>query len=186
MAFRRTVPRAGQESGNRFDSIKRRLKKSFIELLETAERHARTVLFKRRRQLPPTWLLSDGGNDIRKIETPWHSDGEKNLASLMLRTLIRKHNITAYCVVSEVWYAKETKENFDSGKPIVQPRKRPDRKEMVMALATDGKEVHVKSWEIVRNWNEQISELKPHPMQGAGFSGWMVSLLGTPNKFPDL
>jgi hypothetical protein len=155
---------------------------AFSELLDAAERHARTALFKKRQQhLETTWFLLDGKN-IRKLATPWRNDYERELAKVFMRNVVEQYHIPAYAYVSEVWYAKETPENFNSDN-FVQPRDRPDRKEMIIAMATDGKNVRTKAWEIVRNWNEQITALKSQSTKGFGFGGWMISLLGQPVNF---
>lgn len=154
----------------------------FTDLLDAAERHARTTLFKKREpHLPTTWLCYDG-RDTRKVLTPWRDEHERELAKVFMRTVIQQHSIVAYCCVSEVWYTRETPESYAS-KNFVQPRHRADRKEMVIAMATDGKSVRVKSWEMVRDWNEQVIDLKPHSEIGHGFGGWMIALLGAPTNF---
>jgi hypothetical protein len=109
-------------------------------LLDSAEHVAREVMFKEREQLPPTWILSDG-KETKEIATPWRDDLERAIAKIFIADIIKEYKTVAYSFVSEVWVATETKEEYESGKPYVQPRHRPDRKEMVMAFATDGTKV---------------------------------------------
>jgi hypothetical protein len=152
------------------------------KLLDLAELHARMILFKKRQQLPPTWILSDG-KEMRKLFTPWETDMERELAKAYMAMQIQKHNTVAYCVISEVWVATETPENYAS-KNFVQPRHRPDRKEMVFTFATDGNTVHNRQWQIVRDWHERIIKLEPQKKKAyEGFGGWMVGLLGEPTEF---
>jgi hypothetical protein len=152
------------------------------KLLDLAELHARMVLFKRRQALPPTWILSDG-KEMRKVFTPWKTDLERELTKGYIANLIKQYNTVAYCVISEVWVAKDTQENYES-KNYIQPRHRPDRQEMVFALATNGTSVQNRQWQIVRDWHERIIKLEPQKMQAyEGFGGWMVGLLGEPTEF---
>jgi hypothetical protein len=157
-----------------------------ITLLDAAEEHAHEVLLKQRKQLPPTWILSDG-KEIALAVTPWEDRMQRTLAKLYMAHLLKEQKTRAYCFISEVWIARESFESVKSGKPIVEPRLRPDRKEMVLALATDGRTARGRSWAIVRNYEERITGLKPEESMKASigdrFGGWMISLLGEPTIF---
>jgi hypothetical protein len=155
-------------------------------LLDAAETHARDVMLEMRKQLPPTWILFDG-KEIALAVTPWEDNLQRSLVKFYMAHMIKEQKTRAYCFISEVWVARESFEKYRSGEPIVEPRLRPDRKEMVLAFATDGKTARNHSWEIVRNYEEQITELKltEELKKGPGdrFGGWMISLLGVPTVF---
>jgi hypothetical protein len=148
------------------------------ELLELAEQHAQSVIFEQRRQLAPSWILSDGKVKLT-LATPWGNEAERQLAKLFMRLQVKLNKTIAYSFVSEVWTAAESFEP-DPNKAYVEPRKRPDRQEIVLALATDGKLVRTRAWKIIRNWNEAIGKLEPKDMGDGVFTGWMASLLGEP------
>lgn len=151
------------------------MKPNLDDLLKLAEDDARRVIFKQRVQVPPTWFLSDGKRTM-SLATPWGNDVERELAKMFMRIQVKLYHTVAYSFIAEVWSATQ-----DTANPSeVQPRNRPDRKEMVFALATDGKTIRIRSWDIVRDWNEQIVALEAKESPALGFGGWTCSLLGKP------
>ena len=148
------------------------------ELLRLAEKRARS-LFKKGKQVPPTWILFDG-KTVHLLATPWDSEAERQLAKLVLAEAVKEYKIIAYGFVSEVWISVYPMADID--KPHPQPRKDPNRKEMIFSLATDGKTIRQRGWQIVRDWNEKVIKLEAKGEQEGGFSGWIVSLLGTPDS----
>jgi hypothetical protein len=151
------------------------MKTELHKLLGLAEEEARTIIFKEKASVMPTWILSDG-TMVHKVCTPWKDEFERSVAKVFLRMEIKGFKTVAYSFISEVWLA--------SGYSKVQTRDRPDKQEAIFALATDGKSITHRAWNINRNWEDQVIKLELRSLERAdGFGGWVGSLLGEPTEF---
>jgi hypothetical protein len=147
------------------------------QLVELAGRHAYSVLVERHLPaLEPCWVLDEPDGQLRIIGTPWSDEHEKEIAAKIMRLHMRQHHTRAYSLVTEAWTAKAP-EGWDPDTPLPQrPAERPDRQEVVIAVATDGRENQWRSWAIKRDWNERVVALEPRPMEGE-LTSWMTDLL---------
>lgn len=147
-------------------------------LLDLAERQARAVILGLHRRLIPSWLLISDQNKIHILGTPWNDQREKDLGKRMMRAEMRKRRTVAYSVVLEAWQAPATQEEVDSGH-CVPAGQRPDRKEVVLAMATDGKNTCWRTWDMVRDSLEQVTELRlvPDAYNHTKVETWMTELL---------
>jgi hypothetical protein len=150
------------------------------KLLAMAGDHARQVLIEHKaRQLAPAFLyLSEGGEATIRI-CPWSNDTEKQLAQAALRVSMRDANVKMYSGVMEAWFS-----HSPPGMPIeeakkIRASKDPNRREAVIAFATDGVKQVWQEWEIKRDWKGQIRDLAPMPIgKEDQFMSPFVNLLG--------
>jgi hypothetical protein len=122
-------------------------------LVRLAGEHAETILIKRHEQdLVATYLLfrptADGGLDIDIVPCLWRNEIEKQLMLLEVKKLARERGAVALSFVAECWLATRTKDNPRRDLPASED---PQRREVVMAAATDGKAKAIGSWQIVRD-----------------------------------
>lgn len=144
-------------------------------LLELAEKQARRVLLEEgEKQLIPMFALVSAENDITIVGCPWGNDMEKQLMIAALKARARDLNAVALCSVSEAW-ATVHGVGVDP-ESVPKPSQSPDRKEMVIAVATDGVITKSLILNIERDWKGKIRQLVAEPkMSGEGmFSGRMV------------
>jgi hypothetical protein len=146
-------------------------------LIELAGEQAKTVMIGLGQDLMPSWVFIDNRGKVSILGTPWQDDSEKQLARIALQKKIKREHIVAYSFVSEAWTA--TKPAGWTLPPDYQGvRTEPDRREIVLAFATDGKEQELGVWSIHRDEKgnvfalEQSKEDNDVPMQG-----WMTELL---------
>jgi hypothetical protein len=144
-------------------------------MLELAGEHAKYVLVDLGLSLMPQWVLVDAGG-AHVIGTPWRDDQEKEFMTERLRDDMRKRKVLAYSLVIEAW-AATAPPGWKEGEPRMPNWKRPDRREMVIAFATDGREIQWRGWAIKRNHLERVSALEPADFDGAQLSSWMTDLL---------
>jgi hypothetical protein len=150
---------------------------NLTQLVELAGRHAESVLIGLGEDLMVTWLMVDAdGKTTHILGTPWKDDLEKELTRLAIRAYIRVHKITAYSLVTECWAASAPK-GWKPGEPHIRSSEHPDRVEIVIAVATNGKETLWRKWLIKRDSNERVVKLEPEEMDGAKVSSWMTDLL---------
>jgi hypothetical protein len=143
-------------------------------LLDLAEEQARTIILKLHHELMPSWLLIDPDGTPRVIATPWNSDLEKRVAEMALRQKMKRQKTVAYSVVTEAWLAHQ-KGPYKPGDK--RPMDRADRQEVVVAIASDGKETLYKSWHMRRDWTEQVVALEPIEQKGGTYESWMGQML---------
>jgi hypothetical protein len=156
-------------------------KPNLDDMLDLAGRQAQVVLIQYKMpHLVPSWLLiqADGSTEI--IGTPWNDDDEKHNFVVLMKLKMRELGTVAYSLVAEAWQASAPK-HWDTKSDLpdkLRPRNRPDRKEVVMALAATATEARYRQWEIKRDWVENITslELEPEPSSTTSES-WMADLL---------
>lgn len=121
-------------------------------------------------------IKRDGSHDI--IGTPWRNDKEKREAVLAICLQAIETDAIAFSFMSEVWTAVGTKEEYEQNRRIgPPPRERPDRKEAVVCLMGDAKEIQFKSWTIQRDENRICTALVENTMEGAKISSWIADAL---------
>jgi hypothetical protein len=145
-----------------------------VKLVELAEKQARTVLVDMQHSLMPTWVLIDAKNRISVIGTPWQNDMEKEFYGKSLRQEMRKRKVVAYSFVTEAWKATVPP---DADLTKVRASERPDKQEVVMALASDGQDQEWRTWEIKRDWHERVTDLVLLPEMPGTPEGWMCEML---------
>lgn len=141
-------------------------------LVEVAGQQARAVLLGLRQPLMPTWVYIDQEGHPHIVATPWQDDTEKKFFAAKIRLAMVLCDASAYSFVCEAWAANEK-----PGEAHIQPRNRADRREIVLAFATDGDQIEWKSWNIKRDWNDCVLSLEEEePMKGRRTS-WLTQLL---------
>jgi hypothetical protein len=152
------------------------MKELLSNLADLAGEHAKRVLVDLGQRLMPQWVLVDA-KGAHVIGTPWRDDREKELMIERMRKEMRKRKVTAYSLVVEAW-AAAAPPGWKEGEPRMPNWKRPDRREVVVAFATDGKSIEWRHWAIKRDWQDHVCALEPMPFDGDPQpTSWMTELL---------
>jgi hypothetical protein len=120
-------------------------------MLELAHGQAQNIIVGNKEQIMPVFMILTGDDKIVFVGTPWDGDDQKDMAVVMLRELMREHKAVAYSFLTEAWVAPQPKGWKISDPRGPAPVDRPDRKEVVLAMATNGTNTQYKSWDIVRD-----------------------------------
>lgn len=142
-------------------------------LLEDAITHARSVLINTKSSLLPTFVAATPSG-LAVIATPWSDSREKRAAGEAVRAYLHQHHATAYSFVSEVWTAQQS---HDPSVAQLTPSQRSDRKECVLAFATDGLTPVTRLLEIKRFPDGACVALTEEPSLPDAFEGWLLDLL---------
>lgn len=154
-------------------------------LVDLASEHAETVLVKAHESLMPTWLLTDGKGCLYLVGTPWRDEKEKYNAHLAMRDFVREREIVAYGFVVEAWLATRPPGwRPEPGKPAPRPAEDPNRREVVMAVATNGKTQRFRTWATRRDAAGKVSALVEEEADdyAKNLFGWMCELFAEPQR----
>jgi hypothetical protein len=152
-------------------------KEELSRLVEVAGEHARMVLIRLRQQMMPQWVMVNQGGYLDIMATPWRNDREKMVFAHGLRKYMRERRIQAYSVVVEAWAAVAPK-GWKPGEPHMPNWMNPERREVVIALATDGKEIEWRQWAVQRDYEDNVRALEPTELpEGRIARTWMTKLL---------
>lgn len=128
------------------------------DLLDLAENQARRVLLELGyRQLIPIYLLVSA-NKTKTIACPWNSELDKQIMLAIVRDEAAKMKALALSHLSEAWVSKRYA-NLEEAKADVKPSQHPERREIVMILATNGVTTKARKLAIERDWKGKITEL---------------------------
>ena len=146
-------------------------------LLDSAEQHIRRVLLEQKEdELVPLFVMAKP-DEMILCPTPWRDDFEKALMVDMVRQEMRKEGVKAYVFMSEAWSAKQPA-GWKPGDPEgPAPSDRPDRQEIVFALACDKERALERVWRIVRGEAGTIVKLEREEKTTTGLVGRMAGLL---------
>lgn len=139
------------------------------DLLGLAAQQAHlTLLGLKLPDLAPSWVFIQADKSKRVLITPFADDDQKEATIAYVKAWMHNHGTIAYSFLSEAWsaYLEPGEWDPESG-PLPEadrPINRLNRKEIVMVLATDGKETKHRQWEIVRDWEGKICGLVPQEM----------------------
>ena len=152
-------------------------KSILLDLVKLAGQQARVVMVGLQQPLMPSWLYVDRQDRMHIVGTPWESNDAKEGAARHVRWIMRKDQAVAYSLVTEAWTATQP-EGWKPDQPIeVAPRDRPDRKEVVIAFATDGEHIEWKRWAIKRDWTERVVALEEEAFEEGPLESWLTQLL---------
>jgi hypothetical protein len=133
------------------------------ELLSIAETHARAVLLGGKAEMMPIAHMIKANGEELILATPWRNDFEKQLTQRMLSQLMKKGDVIRYAVVCEAWAAAAMEGEAETVKPgdVVTPAisKRPDAREIVMAIAVDANGSNTRVLVIKRDANGACVDL---------------------------
>lgn len=148
---------------------------SLDQMLDMAESHARNILLiERKKELIATFMLVDPQGEATIIGCPWDGEIEKQIALAVIRAKAREINAVMLSHVSEAWFSPpyKTQAEVDAAPP---PSQSPDRREAVIALATDGVATKARIFMIERDWKGKIAALTSDPkIAGDSFAGRMI------------
>ena len=125
-------------------------------LLEAALKHAEAVLVgEPDAQIIPTWVLYGKDIPVTLIATPWEDEDDKDMMIGLMRQLMKAKGVDCYSFLSEAWTASEDVRN-----PIgLEPRKREDRREVVLITACSRESARLAIYEIKRGPDARVTEL---------------------------
>jgi hypothetical protein len=147
-------------------------------LAEVGGDHARNVLIRLRQPIMPQWVMVNDAGHVNVVGTPWRDDEEKMIVGRGLRKFMREHRIKAYSVVVEAWAAMAPK-GWKPGDPHQPNWMNPERREVVIAMATDGKAIEWRQWAVQRDYEDKVRALEPMALpEGRTARTWMTKLLG--------
>jgi hypothetical protein len=147
-------------------------------MLDNAGRHAECVLIEMHEaELLPVFLLITADGEAMLAPTPWGDEDDKAFMLSVLRTMMKAKNVVRYSMVSEAWAARQPAD-WKPGQDLgPMPSERPDRKEVVIAVAADKDHTISRSWDIVRGESGTIVKLVLSPWTPDQQQGRMGSLL---------
>lgn len=150
-------------------------------LLDVAGSFAHEVLVKDGKSLMPMWLYVTKERQFGIIPTPFGNDTEKHLAAHYVRARLKAEQAIAYSVIMEAWAAKSSEEELKS-EHFVQPRHRPDRREIVIAFAAGQGQRRWRTWDIRRNHLDRITamELADTKFEEGKVESWLLNILDAP------
>lgn len=106
------------------------------------------------------------------IPAPWKDDREKLSYLAGCRMLAVAFGGTAFSSLSEGWAKMLDEDGHDDG---VTPAQSPERREVVICVATDGKHTEGAMWQMIRDKPDgKVISLVRHDMAADGFVGQMV------------
>jgi hypothetical protein len=151
-------------------------------LLELAGEQARAVLIDLGEPLLPTWLLYRKPDKVMIIATPWENDQQKLAMGKVIKARMRRFGCTSYSFVCEAWAAWLDVGEYDPVSGEVseanRARNRPNRREVVSAIAADKDKCCFASWGVMRDVQGRVYELRPEPIEeGTQSSSWLAELL---------
>lgn len=124
-------------------------------MLELAYGQAQNIIVGNKEQLMPIFMVLTGDDEIIFVGTPWDGDEQKDMAIHLLKDLMKRHNATAYSFLTEAWVSAQRRDDPDR----TPPSQRADRREVVMAMATNGSDTKYRSWLIIRDMDGNCVDL---------------------------
>jgi hypothetical protein len=150
------------------------------ELLDLAGRQAQIILVDQKMpDLLPSWVLVQADGSCEVIGTPWRNDIEKNQTGHLMKAKMAELGTVAYSFVAEAWAATAPK-GYEGSTYLpdnLRPRNRPDRTEVVSALAANAQEAKFRQWEIKRDSDGHVIALSALEESLKGSRSWMAELL---------
>lgn len=151
-------------------------------LLDAAEAQARIVLITLQMPLMPGWVIvkPDGTTEVR--HTPFKNDAEKLMAEFWIKTEMAELEAIAYSFVGEAWMASVAQDQVTADERLesdwLKPSNRPDRIEIVSAIAVNRESVKSRTWEIKRATTGRVLSLdRRQTLEPEVFGGWITRLL---------
>lgn len=144
-------------------------------LLELAEKQAHHMLLVERvKQLVPVFVLVSPRDELSIISCPWENDTEKQIMLAALREAAKGMHAVMLSNLSEAWVSPSYGPGVDLTK-TTRPSLHPERREVVIALATDGTNTKSRIFEIKRDWKGKISQLIPETTSDdMAFAGQLI------------
>lgn len=140
-------------------------------LLKAAGEQAHGIILTMGQPLMPTWVLIDREGGAHILGTPWRNEAEKAMYRFLITRTVKKSGVRAYCFICECWIRNQDKDG-----PYIEPRLAADRREIVIAVASNGKDTQWRQWEMIRDHNEKVIKLVPVNFTGEKES-WLAELL---------
>ena len=138
----------------------------------------RTLIGSSTGQLVPTFLIQFKNRPPAVIATPWSNDREKTVAIQAIRAALKsaRSSVVNYSFLSEAWVATQDHPPRDGD---LLPSERETRKEWVIVSAGDQESARMQAWEIIRDGEGRVVELKAEktPGQEDHFEGRLFNLL---------
>lgn len=150
------------------------------ELTNMGAEHAKAMVLGSSDQFMTQFTLVKPNGHIDIIATPWADAKEKREAVLAVCVQALTEAAVAYSFCTEAWFATSRFEGPSKQQPPPlgpRPELRPDRKEGIVLIVSDGKERLFNTWEIIRGQDGKCIELKAPEEQFKGFESWITDAL---------
>jgi hypothetical protein len=122
-------------------------------------------------------IVENAAGERAVLECGWNGEDDRQRTLRALKHTMRELGAVAYCIVSEAWTASYRAPAATAWRrPEVMPEARPDRKEVVMAIAANRQTHEFKVWAIVRDKAGQVTGL-PLQETPADTAGDLTELL---------
>lgn len=144
-------------------------------LVEVAGKQAQTIILDLHQELMPTWVFIDRDGGANIVGTPWQDEVEKKYYGFRIKRMLAESGAIAYSFLCEAW-ASSAEKDWKPGQPHIEPRLDPDRREVVLAFATDGDQIVWRHWNIIRNSAGRVTALKKVDGMHSHLS-WLTQLL---------
>jgi hypothetical protein len=156
------------------------MKPNLDDLLDLAGHQAQIILVDQKMpELIPSWVLIQADGSTQIIGTPWRNDAEKSQTGDLLKAKMDELGTVAYSFVAEAWAATAPK-GYEGSAYLpdnLRPRNRPDRVEVVAALAANAQEAKYRQWKIKRDSDGHVIALERLEESLKGSRSWMAELL---------
>jgi len=152
------------------------------KLLTTGEAHARKILLElRQKELTPLYHIVSGGKEPDAL-IPCHfaNNIEKQITFLNAKNIARNMKAIAGMFIGESWMLSVPEDRIRTIDQEPRPSQHPDRIEVVMLVATTGRETRSRSLRIIRNKQGRIIDLVTDPIDPGIISGGMIDGLIEP------
>lgn len=158
------------------------------KLLEVGELHARKVLLElKEKELGPFYHLVAGETEEDAIiPCSFTNDFQKQLAFLAAQSIAKQIKAVAGMFVAESWVLVMKAEEAGTIDQMPRPSQHPDRIEVVMLVATTGREIRSRSLRIIRAGGKEtgriIDLISDETFSGESISGRMIEGLIEPER----
>lgn len=154
-------------------------------LLDAAEAQARIVLVTLKfPSLLPMWVIVTGTGETVLRQTPFANDAQKLAVEFYMKEELRELEAVAYSFLAEAWMAHVELDQITSDDRLtsdwLRPTYRPDRIEIVTAIAVNRAQTKTRTWEIIRDGTAtgKVKRLKRREaLEAETFGGWTTKLL---------
>jgi hypothetical protein len=137
-------------------------------LLQVGELHARKILLElKQKELTPFYHLAGGeGEKDAIIPCSFTNDFQKQLTFLAAQSIAKQIKAVAGMFVAESWVLCVKADTYQVFDQMPRPSQHPDRIEVVMMVATTGRETRSRSLRIIRAGNKETGRITDLVNQG--------------------
>lgn len=147
--------------------------------MQIGEEHAREMMVGSKDQYLTQFTLMKPNDHYDICATPWGEPKEKRDMVFGVAMQAIKSGAIAFSFCTEAWFASSSFKGPQKQQPPPvgpAPSERPDRREGIVLIASDGKERLFNCWEIIRDKEGTCIELRLQE-EAKGFESWIIDAL---------